>query len=172
MTVPSREDGYTGPALTTEEITLRVLRQDYRPGQNELFDQWSAEFTAAHPNIKIEIEVVPFPELAQKIQTVFASGNPPDIFMSQDAAFVASYVFNGLVLPMNDYLTQEYIDDIIPATRNLQSVGDQLYMMPCEQQVMGFYFNRDMFDAAGIPTPPETADLTAGWTWDQAYEAW
>lgn len=172
MTVPSLEDGYAGPALTTEDVTLRVLRQDYRPGQNELFDQWSAEFTAAHPNIKIEFEVVPFPELAQKIQTAVAAGDPPDIFMSQDAAFVASYVFNDIVLPMSDYLTQEYIDDIVPATRNLQSVDGQLYMMPWEQQVMGFYFNRDMFDAAGIATPPETDDLTAGWTWDQAYEAW
>ena len=172
MTVPSKEDGYTGPALSTEPITLRALRQDYRPGQNELFDQWTEEFTTAHPNIKIEWEVVPFPELAQKIQTAFAAGDPPDIFMSQDAAFVASYVFNDLVMPMSDYLSEEYIDDIVSATRNLQSVDGKLYMMPWEQQVMAFYFNRDMFEEAGIPTPPKTEDLSAGWTWDQAYEAW
>ncbi len=169
---PFKDDAYTGPELTTKPITLRVLRQDYHPAQNALFDQWSSEFTAAHPNIKIQIEVVPFPELSQKIQTSIAAGDAPDIFMAQDGAFVASYVFNEIALPMNEYLSQDFMKDIIPATLNLQSVDGKLYMMPWEQQVLGFYFNRDMFEAAGVQTPPETDDLTAAWTWDQAYDAW
>ena len=53
IVVPSREEGYAGPPLTTEPIELRVLRASNMPEREELWLSLLDEFTTAHPNITI-----------------------------------------------------------------------------------------------------------------------
>lgn len=171
ISVPSREEGYAGPALTSEQITIRILRNNLDPFLEELYHQWYDEFEAAHPNITIEEEAVPFGELFQKIQTVVASGDPPDIYLA-DGPFVKSYVYYDMLLPLDEYLTEEYMNDILPATRAEHSSDGKLYAMPMEQSALAMYFNVDMFEEAGVAPPPVTDNPDEAMTWEEAREMW
>src|SRR5262249_50276139 len=114
---------------------------------------------------------VPYGDLQTKLQTYVASGDPPDILMGK-GDFVPSYVFNEIALDLTPYLSTAFLNDIMPAVRNAQSVGGKLYAWPWEQGNTMFYFNKDLFQKANVQTPPETTDLSQGWTWQQLSDAW
>ncbi|WEK51611.1 MAG: extracellular solute-binding protein [Candidatus Kaistia colombiensis] len=162
--------GYNGPELTSEPITLRFMRQDFAPSVNAVFDNAYAEFRKAYPNITIEEEKVPYGDLQKKVQVYVASGEGPDIMMGRND-FATAYAAGQFAVPLNQYFSQEFIDDIVDSLRNSGSVGGDLLCLPWETNPVFMYFNRDIFESAGIETPPEVSDITQGWTWDQFNDA-
>ncbi len=168
IVVPSREDGYAGPALSKDPITIRVLRASFYPEREELWLGILKQFTDAHPNIKIEEEVVPWSEITAKVSALVAGGDPPDIFFI-DGPFVKSYAYQGIIMPLDEYMTQEYIDDFVPATLAEHSFQGKVYAPPENQSSLALFYNKAMTDAAGIQPPSE---LDEGWTFDEALEAW
>lgn len=169
--LPLKELGYNGPELSDEPVTIRILRSSFDPYLEELFQGFYKEFTTAYPNITIEEDIVPFGELFQKIQTVAASGNPPDIYLV-DGPFVKSYVYYDMLLPLDSYLTSEYMADILAPSKAEHSSDGIMYAMPMWQSASAMYFNKDIFTEAGVEFPPETDDPSQGWTWEQYLDAW
>jgi multiple sugar transport system substrate-binding protein len=168
----TKEDGWVGPALTKDKITLRVLRQIYaNDAEEQYFKDTQAEFTKAYPNITFEEETVPFSQLFQKVLSTASMDSPPDITLGM-SDFVPEYVYNKMPIALDQYLTKEYLDDILPSVRSMSSVDGKLYMMPYETQPSGWTFNRAIWKEAGVATPPETTDVNAGWTYEQHTEAW
>ena len=166
-----RKDGYIGPPLTTENITIHML--DVKPNEltEAMYDRWIAEFEAAFPNINIEPERIPFGDMAAKIQVIVAGGSPPDL-MAADGPYTKAYCFYDILEPLNPYVSAEYLADYVPATLEEQSCDGQVYAWPQQQATLTGYFNRDMFVKAGLDAPPETTDVAKGWTWEKFMEAW
>jgi multiple sugar transport system substrate-binding protein len=162
--------GYDGPELTSEPITLRFMRQDFAPAVNAVFDKAYAEFKKGYPNITIQEEKVPYGDLQKKVQVYVASGSAPDIMMGRND-FATAYAAGQFAVPLQKYLTAEYVADIVDSLRISGSVGGDLLCLPWETNPVFMYFNKDIFAKAGIETPPEVTDITQGWTWDQLNDA-
>ncbi len=158
--------GYAGPELTSTPVTLRFMRQDFTPAVNALIEEAYAEFTAAYPNITIAEEKVPYGDLQKKMLVYLASGDAPDIMMGR-TDFSAGYHAGSVAVALQDYFTPEYIADIPENLREEASAGGNLYCVPWETNVLMLYFNRGIFENAGIQIPPEVADPEAGWEFDQ-----
>lgn len=154
--------------LTSEPVTLRILRYQATKAEETLHAEWVAEFTKEHPNIKIEAEVVPFGELATKIQASVAGGSPPDIFFI-DGPNTKTYAYLKILRALDEYLPRGFKDDIVEATLQEQSYQGQLYSMPDRQTAPALFYNVDMLDAIGVKPPTKLADA---WTWDQALDVW
>jgi fructooligosaccharide transport system substrate-binding protein len=164
----SAADGYAGPALTKDKITLRVLRLSYSAPVEDLRKKQIKDFETAYPNITIEEDVVPFGELYRKIQTVVAAGDPPDILF-YDGPNTKTYAFYSILQPIDAFLTDEFKKDYVPATAAELSYKGQLFGFPERQSAMALNYNCDMTKAAGINPPSE---VSQAWTMDQALEAW
>jgi multiple sugar transport system substrate-binding protein len=162
---------YTGPPLTEEKITLTILRTTRQDYEEAIYDGWNEEFMAAFPNITIQQELIPFGDLFQKIQVIIAGGEPPDVLLI-DAPFVKSYCFFDILEPLNDYVTQEFIDDYAPPTAVELSCDGKMYAFPSGESAQAITFNRQLFADAGLETPPETEVLEDGWTWEQYADVW
>jgi ABC-type glycerol-3-phosphate transport system substrate-binding protein len=159
--------GYQGPALTDKPITLRFLRQVYGDPQEAYYKDILAKWSAAYPNITIQMETVPFGELFTKVMTSAAGGNPPDIMMGQ-GDFTRNYVFSNVALPLNDYLKSDYLNDYVGPLLNMVTVDGKTYLFPYELQASTMAYNKDQFAKAGITTePPQNSDTSNTWTWDQ-----
>ena len=155
--------GYAGPELTTEPVTLRFMRQDFTPDVNALLEGAYAEFQAAYPNISIVEEKVPYGDLQKKLLVYVASNDAPDIMMGR-TDFADGYHAGKVALPLQDYFSADYLADVPDNLRAAASSGGNLYCVPWETSVMLLYFNRDLFEKAGVPTPPEVEGLEGGWT--------
>lgn len=149
------------PAATTETtagtgITLRVwIQWGDNPAQlQELFNQ----FGDAN-GVTVEV-TAPFEE--DKILTALSGSNPPDVIILSGGDFLKSYAAEGYVEELNDIIAASNIDveDIFPAPLDQCKVGDTYLCLPWGTDIYALYWNKDMFEAAGLDPdrPPQTME--------------
>lgn len=129
------------------------------------------EFMSENPDVSVEQTCVPVVEWTDYItrwSTMITSGNAPDVVC---IAFECSQMAqaNNLIMPLNDIIASdpeltELVGEYTPAILSGISNGDIIYGLPTGTQTMVMYYNKDMFDAAGLPYP------TDDWTWEEFYE--
>lgn len=152
-------------AQEQKEVTLNYWIA--KEGQDEYFDGLIKAFEAKNP--KIHIKVTTFPEVnyQTKIDTALAAGNPPDL----GGVGNLRWMREGKILPLDDMVKQLGLD---LSTYNKSIIGDPAYVngeFGCSYQgklyclgsylgSVGVFYNKKMFDAAGIPHPAPWPPMT------------
>lgn len=152
-----------------DETVLRVLNWGSTE-EESIANDAIARFNEDHPDVKVEQTCVPVTEWSDFIQkwiTMTTSGEAPDVInLGLEAAQMA--VDNELIQPLDDivadddYLSElkdEYAESLLEGF----SVDGKLYGLPSGTQTMVMYYNKHMFDDAGLAYPQD------GWTWDDFY---
>ncbi|RME09138.1 MAG: sugar ABC transporter substrate-binding protein [Ardenticatenia bacterium] len=145
-----------------EQVTLKwFLRWDQTRVDN-VARPVIEEFEQLHPNIKIELENIgSSSEYYTKLQTMVAGGTPPDVFYP--ATHVAyAYAFKGAIRPVQDFIERDGIDlnAYEQQVLDLYKLNGEVYCLPIDTAALVVFYNKTLFDEAGVPYPQE------GWTWD------
>jgi multiple sugar transport system substrate-binding protein len=145
----------------------------WRPTVSEIETMQEAfrAFEASHPGIKVELVVEAWDKGDDKLKTMFAAGDPPDIFASVFQAGFVDYIYNGMVLDLTPFIQADNFNlkDFLPGAVDAFTVNGRIYGLP-RGGVGSFGFcNLDLFDQAGVPYPP-TKWEDPSWTWDYAAE--
>ncbi|HNQ99427.1 MAG TPA: extracellular solute-binding protein, partial [Trueperaceae bacterium] len=85
-------------------------------------------FEAANPGIDLTVEFIPWGDLTAKLNTAFATGTVPDVFMHGQAA-TAGLVAADRLAPLDDYLAGFDVADFGP-TFEQGSVDGKHYLAP------------------------------------------
>jgi ABC-type glycerol-3-phosphate transport system substrate-binding protein len=121
------------------------------------------EFEAAHEDIDVDYESVPFGELNQVIQSRLANGGEtPDVYIA-DQPRVAALADQGFLLDLTDAVG-DASDGWAETTLASSSVGDQLMALPLNTSTQILYYNKSLLDAAGTPYPSTSPDDRMTWT--------
>ena len=116
-------------------------------------------FQAKYPNIKIEITDIPEDDYTTKIDTAFLAGQPPDIGFP----YVQRWIKAGRMVSLDDALAAQNINiadyNAGAISRNCL-VDGHLYCLGSYTGGTILVYNKDMFDAAGIPYPSATEPMT------------
>ncbi|OPG95328.1 ABC transporter substrate-binding protein [Chryseobacterium mucoviscidosis] len=133
---------------------------DVNSGADEV--KLAEEFNAAHPDIEVKFEPIPSEGYGTKLTTSLAAGQAPDVFLVGEGDYY-KYVDKGVIEPLDDYLSKDtsfnldiFQKDLI---ENMKIEGKQYYL-PKDFNPLALWYNKRMFDEAGIPYP------TDEWTWD------
>ena len=112
-------------------------------------------FTKANPDIKVNVEFVPWGDLSTKLNAAFAAGTAPDVFM-HGAAATAGFVANKRVDPLDTYLAQIDAKDFGSTLNQGQYLGKR-YMVPVFGAGRLLVYRKDLFTQAGLdPNKPPT----------------
>jgi len=118
-------------------------------------------FEAKYPEVKVQLEAVP-QGYGDKLLTQFAAGTAPDIFMVGDGD-VARFVKKGVIEPLDPYITGDNpldLDIFFPGVLAIGQIEGKTYLMTKDYSPLVIYYNKTLFDEAGVEYPQE------GWTWD------
>lgn len=119
-------------------------------------------FEKLHPNIKVEFEnVSSAEEYYLMLNASIAAKAAPDVFYPATHVAYALAIKNAL-LPLDTYIKTAGMD-ISRYDQNilaLYQLANQQYCLPIDTAAMVVFYNKDMFEQAGLPYPQ------AGWTWD------
>lgn len=154
--------GCSSPSETggDEEVTLKyaIWDENQKPAMEEIIAAYQEE----HPNVSVDIQIIPSTEYWTKIQTSVSSGSGPDVFWMNGPNF-ALYASNGAIAPLGDQSinTSDYPEALV----DLYSYAGELYAAPKDLDTIGVWYNKELFDAAGVPYPTE------GWTWEDMQAA-
>lgn len=110
--------------------------------------------------IKVELEVIPWPELLNRILTATTSGQGPDV-LNIGNTWSASLQATGALLPWD----KKGFDAIggrgrflAPALDATGAAGKDPAAVPLYSLAYALYYNKQMFKDAGISKPPATWD--------------
>jgi len=119
-------------------------------------------FTAAHPDVSIEITILANEPFKAKLTTVMQSGSPPDLFQSWGGGVLGDFAKAGLLRDVTPEMTannNEWRDSFsTQGALNLYTYDGKYYGVPYSFGAVGFWYNKDLFKKAGIDATPTTWD--------------
>lgn len=101
-----------------------------------------------------------------KITAMVAAGEQIDCAMLESGSIAYPMAEEGILIPLDDYMAASGIsmDDYVNASYYYDNEGRVISWSGCIELMCTFY-NRDVFDAAGLPYPPSDPD--EAWTWEE-----
>lgn len=171
------------PAVETDSTESEPVAETGQPVEivwyvrsKDVEQKWQNEtvipaFEKLHPNIKINLVVVTWEEFDTKMQAMIAAGTPPDIWSHWGPSGFQDYVKRGLVADLTPYIEKNKFDisDFEPSVLDIYKVDGKVMGLPMLTTGSFLFYNKDMFDKAGLPYPPTNWDDTS-WTYDKFLE--
>jgi multiple sugar transport system substrate-binding protein len=119
-------------------------------------------FMKQNPEITVKLEQYPG-DFFKALENKFIANEAPDVFFL-DIVQAPSLINAGKVEPIDEYVKKyNYdIDDIVPSLRQAFSWDGKLYGIAKDYNMLGLFYNKEMFEKAGLKPPTN---------WDELKEA-
>ncbi len=148
-----------------EQVTLSYAVWD--SNQAKLIQTLADEFEEANPNIKIDIQVNGWSDYWTALEAAGTGGSLPDTFWMHSNN-IYYYGSNDQLLDLTDYIAKSDLVDLSNYPQGLDdiyNIDGKQYAIPKDYDTIALWYNKTLFDEAGISYPDET------WTWDDLKEA-
>ena len=149
--------GYDVDDYVEEQVTLQLWLWDETVKGLEI----TAGFD--RPDIDLEIIVIPWADYWQRLQSALFAGDGPDIFWMNHPNAV-SYMPSGLLMDLTELGLE--LSGFEAAQYLPFMYQGRLFGLPMFFDTVALFYNKTLFDEAGIPYPPHR-----GWTWEEIREA-
>jgi len=118
--------------------------------QSKWFVDCVAAWNATH-DVKVELQYVPNNDYmnGSKLQTAFASGHGPDIFIISPGDFLR-YYNGGVLTDLTPFMEEEAKKDFFPNVMRTREVDGKIYGLPMEVEPMAMYYSVKAFEEAGL----------------------
>ena len=157
---------FTGKAAATKTLSFW---QFYAPArtlstQSKWFEDCVKGWNATH-DVKVELQFVPPQEyfVGSKLQTAFASGQGPDIFIISPGDFLR-YYNGGVLVDLTPYMEDAAKKDFFPNVMETRIVDEKIYGVPYDVVPLAMFYSLKAFEEAGL----SESDIPK--TWDQFLE--
>jgi multiple sugar transport system substrate-binding protein len=155
----NNESGNNADA-TQEKQTLEVAL--WSDAVEDALEVSIAEFEEANPNVDVRVTITPFGDYWTRMRTSLGGGSGPDVFW-MNGPNLYQYVNNGLIENLQPYIedTESFnVDDYYETVVDLYTHEGDLYAAPYFLDSVALFYNKDIFDEAGVDYPNEN------WTWE------
>ena len=117
-------------------------------------------YTAAHPNVTIEMVDLGSTDYSTVLGTQLSgSGSDFDVVTIKDVPGYVSLVNKGVLESLNDRISADGVDlSLYNGVTDQVTIDGNLYELPFRSDIWVLFYNKDIFDAAGVDYP--TNDMT------------
>jgi len=132
--------------------------------EEQMWKEIIANYNKKFPDVKVNIETIPWANRDQKVLTALAANKGPDVFYAIPDQ-MPQYADVGMLLELNKYLTEDDLKGFVPTSLVSTTWKDKLYGLPILQEAYTFIYNKEIVEAIGedpnnLPT-----------TWEE-FEVW
>lgn len=130
---------------------------EQEPVTNSIVEAFNEKYAGQY---KVEFEAADTEAHSKNMKLEASDGTLPEIFWLNSAE-APEYADSGVLMDMSDYLSKSAdIDEALNGMEDAFNNGDIQYGLPYQCNVQGFFYNKDLFDAAGVdyPTSETTYD--------------
>jgi multiple sugar transport system substrate-binding protein len=159
---PASEGAEEGASASAEGVEV-VYLDPTDPEQLKVQTAITDAFQEANPGIRVKIESLSWDGYWDKLQTMVAGGVAPDMFR-MDYVYMPAWGSKGVPIALDDYVSAEidnglFADGYEMVFKAYQYEGKQ-YALPQDVNTQVLFYNKGLFDAAGVDYPNES------WKWD------
>lgn len=151
----SVEAGNTGSSGT---LTVAIWDKNQEPGLTEIMKDFTEE-----TGIKTQIQVTPWEQYWTMLEAGATGGSLPDVFWMHSNE-IARYSEYGMLLDLTDRIKSSDKLDMDKFPKDIVEIynweGTKQYAVPKDIDTIALWYNKTMFDEAGLPYPDQD------WTWE------
>ncbi|WP_376733685.1 extracellular solute-binding protein [Streptomyces broussonetiae] len=144
------------------DVTLKLVAADYGDSAANSSEKYWAEvvkeYEAEHPGVRIDVDVYSWNDVDREVKEMVDAGNAPD--MAQIGAY-ADYAADDLLYPADDLLSISAQADFAAQLADAGRVNGVQYGMPFAASTRLLFYNKELFDEAGISAPSTWEELAA-----------
>ncbi|MEK8130836.1 extracellular solute-binding protein [Paenibacillus filicis] len=143
----------TGSPESTKKTALKVLYDS----EDAYYEDFGMLFAAQHPNL--EVEVVPTRGVSPKDMNRYIQEKKPDVFILDQSDVFEQYAQDGLLYDLDPLIKRDKfnLEGVVPAVLDTVKAmgGGKLYGLAPHFSSQALYYNKTLFDKAGIPYPKD-----------------
>ncbi len=147
-----------GGAKAQDQITLNWALWDW--AATAYYQPLIDAYEASHPNVKIEYTDLGSTDYSTVLQTQLSGGGTDfDIVTIKDIPGYTNLIGANLILPLDDFIAEQGIDtSAYGGVVEALALDGKVYGLPFRSDFWLVYYNKDIFDKAGVAYP--TNDMT------------
>lgn len=148
------------PVIAEEAVTIQLFSNlpDRTTGQGLIEQTLIDQYMAENPNVTIEVEALDDASYKTKFKAYASGSDMPDLVsIWGQPSFLSEVIEAGLLaeLNMDDYADYHFIEGSLDGF----SRDGKLYGLARNTDVMGFYYNKAIFEECGVEVPATYAEL-------------
>lgn len=147
---------------SSEALEVVIWDNAQQPGIQEICNLFTAE-----TGIKAIVQVKEWEAYWTLLEAGASGGDMPDVFWMHSSNS-QMYMNNDTLLKLDEYIANSDVIDManyMPEVTELYTWDESYYAIPKDYDTIALYYNKTMFDEAGLSYPDAT------WTWDDLYDA-
>jgi multiple sugar transport system substrate-binding protein len=112
----------------------------------DIVDDWNSSH-----DVKVKLRYIANADYVSGnvLQSAFASGKGPDIFLLSPGDFLR-YYNGGVLQELTPHIKKDVIADFLPGTLDTRKVGDKIFAIPMESEPLALYYSKAAFSEIGI----------------------
>jgi multiple sugar transport system substrate-binding protein len=141
------------------KIHLRFSGYTGNPVETRVMGELVSEFNAAHPDVEVAYEPISG-QYYPKLLAMLVSGTAPDVFYLDTIYFKPFLAKKKILLSLEPFLAKSDTkkEDFLPQLVDAFSADGVLYGIAKDFNALALFYNKDMFDAAGLSYPDPSWD--------------
>ncbi len=143
---------------STEAVTTLTFWNGFTGPDRPAIEALVTQFNETHPNIQVQMEIMPWDSLLQKLLADMTVGQGPDI-AGYSTRFLPQYAKAGVIAPLDDLYSPTSLDPaaLPPGLVEEMKYNGTSYAAPMNFATLMLYYNKALFKAAGLdPEKPPT----------------
>ena len=159
--------GSAAEELTAEEgAEIEITYWEGSQSDKAAWD-WAIEnLQKDHPEITIKPQVYPSNTYRDQLDTRIAGNDWPDV-MRYTYQRLGKFKQTDTMLDLTPYISEENLNDLIPAFRAACTYNGKLIAMPHHTDVIALFYNKKMLENSGIEVPKS---IDEAWSWEELTE--
>lgn len=153
-----------GTVFAAEKVKLKYTYWG-SPLEKKAQEDMIKSFMEAYPHIEVQPIYIPS-DYETKITAMIAAGDPPDVGQLNEG-LALKWALEGAVLDIMPFIERDpeiSLDSRLDVSWYLYDGGTKTVGTNLAVETIQLWYNKDIFDKAGIPYPPATP---GEWTWDE-----
>jgi len=143
-------------ALSTSAETIKMISMKQAGWTPEEYNQIIAEFEEDNPGVEVELTLVGYDALHDKLITSISGANPAYDVVLIDDIWYAQFAEAGWLLDVTDRVSSNMKDDVYDKAWEIVGYNERLYGLPWLLDLEYFFYNEQILNEAGIENPPTT----------------
>ncbi len=139
-------------------VTLEVVATQYgdRSGTStqRYWDKLVGDFEFDHPDIAVKVTVYDRSTVDRQVADLVKAGKAPDL--AQTPGTFADYAAKGELYSAGEVLSASTQAAVVSSLADAGSVDAEQYGMPFATNTRVLFYNKDLFEKAGLTDPPST----------------
>ncbi|GAA1234372.1 MULTISPECIES: extracellular solute-binding protein [Janibacter] len=138
--------------------SIKLVAAEYSKDNTKAFWDDFAKKYKDETGYDLEVQIISWDNIDQQSSTMIQNNQAPDIL---NLNAYASYAKDDLLYSADEVLSDEVQGDILDTFVKYGTYEDKFYGFPDLSSARALFYNKDLFDKAGIDAPPKTWDELA-----------